>query len=197
MENINLNIKEMILIGSTGRNSGKTTFATELIERWKNEFPVIALKITTIHDKGGKCIRGGEGCGACLLHCGDFEITEETNREGVKDTSLLLASGAQKVYWMRCLKDHHREGISRFMEMLPKNAVVICESNTLRKVVKPGLFVVMKNTKNDSIKSSAKEVIDMADLIIENDFTDSIKNSAEKIKVEKDNQGKIEFIIVN
>lgn len=181
MENININ--QMILIGSTGRNSGKTTLAAELIKKWKNKFPVIALKITTIHDRNGKCHRGGEGCGACTNIKENFKLVEETNKNCNKDTSLLLAAGAEKVYWLRCMKDHINKGIESFIEHIPHNALIICESNTLRKVVVPGIFIMLKNTDNGAMKKSAAEVIGKADIIVENNFQNSIKNIAEKIEV--------------
>lgn len=181
-----LNINQMILIGSTGRNSGKTTLAVELIKKWKSHFPVIALKITTIQDRSGKCQRGGEGCGVCTNIKEDFKLVEEGNKDSSKDTSLLLAAGAEKVYWLRCLKDHIHEGIEFFMRQVPDNALIICESNTLRTAVVPGTFIMLKNTENDAIKKSAGEVINKADIIIENDFQNSIKNIVEKIEVKEE-----------
>ena len=46
-----VSIENMILIGSTGRNSGKTTLASALINKFKSDIKVIALKITTIEHK--------------------------------------------------------------------------------------------------------------------------------------------------
>ncbi|WP_406542459.1 hypothetical protein [Clostridium ljungdahlii] len=63
METKKYNVPNMILIGSTARNSGKTTLAVSIINKYKLSRPVVALKVTTIQDKNGKCIRGGEGCG--------------------------------------------------------------------------------------------------------------------------------------
>lgn len=180
-----LDIKQMILIGSTCRNSGKTTLAVELIKKWKNNFPIIALKVTTIKDKSGKCPRGGQGCGVCTSIKGNFELLEEHNKTKNKDTSLLLSSGAERVYWLKCSNTHLSDGISFFMDRVPKNSLIICESNSLRKVVTPGKFIMVKNINNDIIKQSAKEVIDNADIVVENDFEDSIRSLTEKIKIKK------------
>jgi hypothetical protein len=180
-----LKIEQMVLIGSTCRNSGKTTLAVELIKKWKNKFPVIALKITTIKDKNGKCQRGGHGCDACTNIKGNFQLLEENDKTKNKDTSLLLLSGAEKVYWLKCLNTHIYDGINYFMDQLPKDALIICESNSLRNVVIPGSFIMLKNAENDVIKPSASEVIDKADVIIENDFQNSINNIIEKIEIQK------------
>ena len=183
-----LNIEQMILIGSTGRNSGKTTLAVELIKKWKDKFPVIALKITTIKDKNGKCQRGGEGCGVCTNIKGNFELLEENNKNKNKDTSLLLAAGAERVYWLKCLKTHLYDGIKHFMDQVPKGTLIICESNSLRNVVIPGSFIMLKNIENNIIKKSASEVIDKADVIVENDFENSIKNIVEKVEIKRMDQ---------
>lgn len=61
-------------------------------------------------------------------------------------------------------------------------SLIICESNSLRNVVIPGTFIIFKNTKSDIIKKSAGEVMDKADVIVENDFIKSIKNKKIEIK---------------
>lgn len=178
-----LKIEQMIIIGSTGRNSGKTTFAIGLIKKWKNKFPIVALKITSIKDKSGKCPRGGIGCGVCTNIKGDFELLEEKNETSNKDTSLLLAAGAERVYWLKCLNDHTYDGIKYFMDQVPKDALIVCESNSLRNVVIPASFIMLKNMKNNEIKESASKVINKADIIIENDFENSINDIIEKIEI--------------
>lgn len=182
-----LYIPQMILIGSSGRNSGKTTLAVEFIKLWKDKIPVIALKITTIEKKDGKCPRGGLGCGVCTNINDNFQLIEEKNIDSNKDTSLLLSSGAKKVFWLKVLKTHAYEGIKSFLSKIPKDTLIICESNSLRKTVKPGAFIMLKNTKDSSIKKSAEEVMDKADIILEGDFLDSIDEVVKKVSVDKIN----------
>lgn len=181
-----INIEQMLLIGSTGRNSGKTTLAASLIRKWKDDLSIIALKITTIEHKNGCCPRGGEGCGACTDMKGDFELIEEVNPNINKDTSLLLSAGADKVFWLKCLSDNLEKGIEYFMSKISKDALIICESNRLRNVVLPGSFVMIKNIHNDYIKKSAYEVMDKADFILENDFINMIDDFINKVIIEKD-----------
>ena len=185
MENKILNIPQMVMIGSSGRNSGKTTLATALIKKFKCDFPIIGLKVTTITEKDGKCPRGGEGCGVCSNLEGNFEIIEETNKDGIKDTSCLLASGAKNVYWLKTLKSHNLEGFETFMSTIPKDTLIICESNSLRKVVRPGIFIMMNNSPNNTIKETASEVIDKADIIIDYDFRNDIDTIIEKLEIKK------------
>jgi hypothetical protein len=166
------NVPNMILIGSTARNSGKTALATSIINKYRMHHSVIALKVTTIAEKNGKCIRGGEGCGTCSSLKGNFEITEELNSAGNKDTALLLAAGAEKVYWLKVLKSHIQVGFEEFISLVPVNTLIVCESNSLRKVVKPGMFIMMKNSGDNTIKNSAAEVMNQADIIYDNNLED-------------------------
>ncbi|QAA34853.1 hypothetical protein [Clostridium manihotivorum] len=181
-----ISIEQMLMIGSTGRNSGKTTLASALINKFKSDIKVIALKVTTIEHKNGKCQRGGEGCGVCTNLKENFELIEEVDCNRNKDTSLLLSAGADKVYWLKCLKGHLEEGINYFMSKVPSDALIICESNSLRNVVIPGYFVMIKNTEINSFKESASKVIDMADFIIENDFNKSLDMFVSNVEVEED-----------
>lgn len=176
-----LDVPKMILIGSTARNSGKTTLAVAVLEKYKNKMPIYAIKVTTIAVKNGGCIHGGDGCGVCSKMQDDFEITKEKSMEGIKDTSQLLAGGAKMVYWLKTLKDYIGEGIESILSEIPENALIICESNSLRKVVKPGVFIMVKNTEDDQIKKSAREVFDQADIVFENHFDDNFESLLREI----------------
>lgn len=183
-----LHIPQMLLIGSSGRNSGKTTLAVEFIHQWKDKVPVTALKVTTIEKRDGKCPRGGQGCGVCTNIHENFQLIEEKNTNSNKDTSLLLSSGAERVFWLKVLKTHVCEGIKSFLSIIPKDALIICESNSLRKTVKPGVFIMLKNSKDVSIKKSAREVMDKADLILEGDFLENVNKVLEKVSVDRINE---------
>jgi hypothetical protein len=165
-----LDVPKMIMIGSTARNSGKTTLALSILEKYKNKASIYAIKVTTIAVKNGGCIHGDDGCGVCSRMQSDFEITTEESTGGIKDTSMLLAGGAKRVYWLKTLKDHIDEGVAAVLAEIPEEALIICESNSLRKVVKPGIFIMVKNTDDDQIKKSARDVFDQADIVFENRF---------------------------
>jgi len=183
-----LDVPKMILIGSTARNSGKTTLALSIIKKYKNKAPIYAIKVTTIAVKNGGCIHGGDGCGVCSRMQSDFEITKEESKAGIKDTSMLLAGGAKMVYWLKTLKDHIGEGIAAVLAEIPEEALIICESNSLRKVVKPGIFIMVKNTDDDQIKKSAQEVFDQANIVFENNFDggfESVMNEIEQKIIQK------------
>ena len=130
----------MLMIGSAGRNIGKTELACRLIRKFNPRIDIVGIKVTAIQEKGGKCPRGGEGCGVCTSLQGNYCITEERSGPPGKDTTKLLEAGAEKVYRLCVLKDHLEEGFVALMESIGDRAISICESNSLRQIVEPGLF---------------------------------------------------------
>lgn len=161
-----LKLDGMLMIGSAGANVGKTELACALIKKFGKSRDIVGIKVTTIKAKDGRCPRGGYGCGVCSSLEGDFHITQETNKASGKDTGRLLAAGASEVLWLRVLKTHLQEGLMALLDVIGPDAVSVCESNSLREVVEPGLFLMVKGNKGKKWKSSADEVKEYADKII-------------------------------
>ena len=159
----------MLMIGSAGANVGKTELARVLLRKFGKNHNITGIKVTTIKDKDGQCPRGGEGCGVCSSLEGNFCITEETSKTSDKDTARLLAAGASRVFWIRVLKEHLVEGINAMLDVIGPKVVSICESNSLRQVVEPGLFLMARNNDSDSWKKSAELVREYADRIVISD----------------------------
>jgi len=153
----------MLLIGSAGRDSGKTTFACTLMERFRDRHEIIAAKVTTVQERDGTCPRGGEGCGVCAAIEGQYCITEETASGGTKDTQRLLRAGAHKVYWLRVLREHLAEGAAALIEAIGKDRLAVCESNSLRTVLEPGLFLLFRHSDMKTAKTSASAVLEHVD----------------------------------
>ncbi|MFD1672393.1 hypothetical protein ACFQ5M_09810 [Agrilactobacillus yilanensis] len=158
-------LPQMIQIGSTGRNSGKTMVARALIQRFKGTQPIYALKVITITGQRGQCQRGGVGCGICTSIDDGFELIEETNTLGAKDTMMLLQAGSTKVFLLKAFEDHLLDGFKAFVDQVPADGLIICESNSLREYIQPGLFIMMDNQKRRQ-KPTAAAVYQKADLIL-------------------------------
>ncbi|MHC4158028.1 MAG: molybdenum cofactor guanylyltransferase [Planctomycetota bacterium] len=161
-----IKLNRMLLIGSTGPNVGKTELACDIIKRFTKDKKITAIKVTTIKQKNGQCPRGGQGCGVCTSLEGDFDITQETDPASGKDTSRLLAAGAEKVFWLRVMKTSLKQALAVLLDVVGPDSVLVCESNSLRHVVEPGLFIMVKKSDEKAVKDSAKQVIKLADEII-------------------------------
>jgi len=161
-----IKIDRMLMIGSAGVNVGKTELACAILRKLSRHHDIAAIKVTAVGDKDGQCPRGGEGCGVCSSLEGNFAITQETDRRSNKDTSRLLSAGASRVYWLRILKTHLEEGASALIETLGVNTTCICESNSLRRVVEPGLFFLARSENSKPWKDSARQVQRYADRIV-------------------------------
>ena len=165
-----LKFDNFIIIGSTGRNTGKTEFACRLIEKHSKTYQICGVKVVAIDKKEGNCPRGGKGCGVCSSLKGDYEIFEETVIDPTKDTSRMLEAGAHKVFFLKVDKNFLEKGIKALLEIIPPEMMVVAESNSIRKVLEPGLFIVIKNLQDKKIKESCAEVVYFADKIIEFDL---------------------------
>lgn len=160
-------IKENVLIiGSAGRNCGKTEFACKLISSISENRPVVAVKITTIKKSGESCPRGGQGCGVCSSLSVPYQLIIETNRNTHKDTSRMLRAGANLVYWLRVHEESLFQGVNELLRSIPDDTVVVCESNSLRLAVVPGLFIILRDPRENEIKISCRQVYRLADKII-------------------------------
>ena len=87
--------------------------------------------------------------------------------ESVPTTTLASTSvraGASRVYWLRVRDTHMTEGLAELGKHVPPHTSIVCESNTIRKAVHPGLFLMVKDARTDACKTSARAVADLADL---------------------------------
>lgn len=160
-------IKNLILIGSAGRNNGKTILATRIIQNNMENKQVYALKIITVDEHNGECHRQEKGCGMCTSFQDDFELIEETSYDGAKDTSKLLLAGASKVFLLKTLRTHIGEAFDVFLKLVPDDTIIVCESNSLRKVVIPQKFLMAYNPNEKNTKPSARDVMNLADQVID------------------------------
>ena len=179
-----IKLDKMLMIGSAGSNVGKTELACAIIHKFSRQNnDIVGIKVTTINEKDGQCPRGGEGCGVCSSLEGVYLITEETDPASGKDTSRLLSSGAVRVYWLRVLKTHIEEGFGALLKVIGSDSTCICESNSLRNAVEPGLFFVAVRKDAKIWKPSALEVKKLADKIVVSDGS-SFDFDIDRIKLE-------------
>ena len=160
-----MNYPNMLLVGSTARNTGKTTFCLAFLEKWGKSFDIVAVKVSTVAKEGALCHHGDFGCGACSSFSGKYEISVETDPTGKKDTNLLLNAGASKVFWIRTLKSSALEAFESIMGKLPESSIILCESNVLFEFITPGLAVLMHRSGIENVKQSSELFREKADFI--------------------------------
>ena len=149
------------MIGSFARNCGKTTLACEIIKRFSKITPIIGIKVST--KKAADFRYKGED--RCHPEKG-FEIVEEHNPNGNKDTSRMLAAGASRVYRLEVSQNNLRQAAEALLKIIGRSAVCVCESNSLRRIIEPGLFLMLRRKKSRYYKPSADAVKKLADKII-------------------------------
>ena len=162
-----LQMPNWVVLGATGRNAGKTALGVWLIEQLRQRVPVCAVKVIQAHAHGQACPRGGQGCGLCESLQGLYDVQEETGH-GDKDTMRFAAAGAQKVFLVRALPEGMAEAIQKVARQLPDDCVVICESNSVMQVLRPGRFYLIEGP-DGAWKPSARKVRDLADEVLKGD----------------------------
>ena len=148
----------MIMIGGNSRNTGKTTLACSIISRFCSTNDVIGLKVTSIrpgeeHLHGNHSEKAIEG----------YTIFEEINSLSEKDTSKMLRAGASKVFYIQAEDIFVEKAILHFVSMYINNQVIVCESRSLRKIIKPGLFLMMMKVPIDANSKDVSVYLTKAD----------------------------------
>lgn len=164
-----LEVPHMLMVGSTGRNRGKTELACQIIREHSQRVPIVGVKWTPISGPGVPCPRGVESCGVCASFKGEFCIDNETSAEGDKDTKKLLASGAEEVLWVRTLRSESSRAAEALLARVQKGSYIVCESNSLRKLIEPGAFVMVDRSGETTEKDSALKVMSYVDRVFESD----------------------------
>jgi molybdopterin-guanine dinucleotide biosynthesis protein A len=155
-----------LVVGAVARNSGKTEFACAIIREFHRTHPVVGVKVTAITEGKSVCPRGGEGCGVCAAFEGDFHIDEETGEQPDKDTARMLASGASRVFWIRCRRQRIGAALKALAPRLGPGTLVVAESNSLARAIEPDLLLMVKDPRGSSVKASAADVMPLAHRVV-------------------------------
>ncbi len=155
-----------LVIGATGRNSGKSDLACAVIARLHRAHRIVGVKVTTIAGDERACPRGGEGCGACTGLEGEFEIREERGREPGKDTTRMLEAGAQRAFWVRCRSGGLRAALAALSPRLGRGTLVVAESNSLVEEARPDLFLMVSPAGAIAVKPTARAVLPFAQRVV-------------------------------
>lgn len=152
----------MVVVGGHTRNIGKTALVVDLI-RALPEAKWTAAKITQYGH--GVCSINGEHCG-CAPAEHAYSVSEELDRAGRSDTSRFLAAGAARAYWVRAKQGQLAAAMPLLREALRDSQNVIVESNSLLGFVRPRLYLVVLDPREQDFKDSAKRYLDLADAFV-------------------------------
>jgi hypothetical protein len=151
----------ILLIAGSGRNIGKTTLADSIVKKYAAQYNIIGLKVTSVY------IGEGQLHGKKHIHIEDgFVIREETDRSGIKDTSRLLLAGASRAFYVQAKDNELTGAMEAFFKMVSPQSLIVCESGSLREVLKPGLFLLVNGNQLPTNKQRIAKWKPLADCLI-------------------------------
>jgi hypothetical protein len=155
------NAPNLILIGGNTRHIGKTTLACGIIRSFSAYEKITALKVTSIY-KNDETHHGEHE----LLKGKNFSINPEAHSENPKDTSKMLMAGATESYYIQAMDHAVEVAWQEFLKIVPSNHLMVCESRSLRRIVKPGLFIYLKSSKVKEEKPYSLWLEGLADIVL-------------------------------
>lgn len=150
---------KMVMIGGHTRNIGKTSVVEGII-RAMPEMNWTAVKITQFGH--GVCSVNGEAC-ECAVNDHQFSISEERKNDSGTDTARFLAAGARRSVWVRTRQGELFTALASLRKEVESDEFVIVESNSLRRFMKPTLYIQVLDPLNPDFKPSARQFFDLVD----------------------------------
>jgi len=161
----------VLLVGGSHRHVGKTTFVCNTIESLSKNFKIIGLKATSIRNVDylmhGTHLKTLEN---------DYEIFEEKDLSGIKDTSKMILSGAYKAFYLRSDDKLMKKAFNEFYSKVDKDCFIIAESMSLRYVLRPSLFILIKNFSDEILKPDFTKLEHLADKVLLSDKKSGFNN---------------------
>jgi len=155
-----ISIPGMVMIGGNSRNSGKTTMACRIISKISAKHEVIGLKVTSVRP-GEEGMHGNHDADLTA----NYTILEELDRDSHKDTSKMLRAGATHVYYIRVPDVYIEQAVLHFLAKYINKQVIVCESRSLRKLIIPGLFLMMLRKPAQSEEKDVDSYLAKADRV--------------------------------
>ncbi len=155
-----IQMPQMLIAGGSSRNVGKTSVCLRLIERYAKLTDIVALKVTRVYP-GEEEYHGNHGE---MLTGNGFRITEETHGNSLKDTARMLRAGAKRAFYIETTEEALQEAFQAFTLLAGTSSAFVCESRSLRKIVKPGVFVLIRQAGTFTAKKDFNLLEPLADL---------------------------------
>ncbi len=159
-------MKNLLIVGGATRNVGKTKFIENILKKFGSKRKIVSLKIKTIypddtffHGKDENPLKEDEKC-----RIREIKITDNN-----QDAERMLRAGAYKVFYIKSEIKFLDRAFNEFMKMIDNDSLIICESNSLRFIIKPEIYLFLKMNNTDEMKPSAEKLISLADKVILSD----------------------------
>ncbi|NOZ35070.1 MAG: hypothetical protein GXO80_07215 [Chlorobi bacterium] len=159
-------MKNLLIVGGATRNVGKTTFVVNLLKKFGKNSRIISLKIKTIypddnffHGKDENPLKENE----------KYRIREINITDNNQDAERMLKAGAHTVIYIKSKIKYLEQAFNEFIKNADNNILIICESNSLRFVIKPAIYLFLKMNNTVEMKPSAEKLINLADKVILSD----------------------------
>jgi len=150
----------LLLIGGSGQNVGKTTLTIDILKQYAGKNKIIAIK-TSCH------FHGILDTDIVLANNSKYTIVKETVTNTGKDSARMLEAGAEEVYFIQAKDEFIGEAYSFLTNAIKRDSLIICETASLRKHLIPEVFLALVTNKNSKLDDN-KQILKKADLIIEN-----------------------------
>ena len=153
---------KLVVVGGQARKVGKTSVIAGLI-RGLNTLAWTAVKIS--HHAGDADGQDTSPADELPAHL-DFLLGEETDPKGRGDTSLYLEAGARRALWLRVRGGKLARALPALLEALGRDEHVIVESNSIRALLEPAVFLFVLGEPGGELKASARQLLGRADAFV-------------------------------
>ncbi len=141
-------LPSFLIITGMGRNTGKTTLACSIIQKFSEKEKITAIKISSHFHEPTPELK-------LLFKSEDYSISKEFNPGTEKDSSKMLRAGASDSFYIQSKKEKLKEAFDKYLQEFDPGNAVVCESTALAKIITPGigLTIFSGNKINNQAKS--------------------------------------------
>ena len=169
----------VISISGSGRNVGKTFLGESIIKFFSNEQDIISVKISKFKHK-----KNQYGCLKEIHKTAFYTIWKELQFSN-KDSGRYLRSGAKLSIYIECDHDNLLEAFLYVKNNYCKSGLIICESASILKFIKPAVAIFVKST-HVPIPENKLECFKLSNLIL-NAFSSEISEPQLFLRIENNN----------
>ena len=149
----------ILSVSGEGRNVGKTLLVCDIIVKFSRMAPITGIKITPHFHRD-------TGSAELVSSVDGVEVYRETDLKGSKDTSRMLAAGAEEAYFIQFSDDRFMEALNRIGKIVQPDTIMVCESGRLPATVKPGVSLFVRQLNCQTGKCGSKQPPPETDRIV-------------------------------